>query len=79
MSYDLGKIFNYTNNSFATVISVIKLPGLVWNIQKVIPEGAIFKLGPKRYIHVYVSQSIGGNRDSAGRAGNRMVLMWKGP
>lgn len=61
VSYDLGEIFNYTNNSFTTVISIIKLSGLVWNIQKVIPEGAIFKLGPKGYIYVYVSQRIGGN------------------
>ena len=28
----------------------IKEPVLVWSIQKVIPEGAIFKLGPNGYM-----------------------------
>lgn len=56
--------------------SIIKEPDLVWSTQKVISEGAVFKLGPKGCMHV--NQKLRWTLGTLqARAVRMKVLRWK--
>lgn len=78
MSYDLGERLNDTNNSFTNVLSVIQEPDLGWRIKKIIPEGAIFKLGPKGCMYVSQKQRWTLGTLKAEAAVKMKVLRWEG-